>query len=88
MSVEKTTVHAVGLDQRQCYRVGGIAALVIAIGHIIIFPLYAHVGAPPNDGEAWFGYLPGKTAVWWAILGLSVFTDILFLPSPSPSISR
>lgn len=31
-------------------------------------------------GEAWFKYLPGKTTVWWAILGLSVLTDFLFLP--------
>ena len=42
--------------------------------------MYAHVGAPPNGGEAWFNYLPGKTTVWWAILGLSVFTDFLYLP--------
>jgi len=42
--------------------------------------LYAHVGAPPSGGEAWFKYLPGKTIVWWAILGLSVLTDFLFVP--------
>jgi hypothetical protein len=43
--------------------------------------LYAHVGAPPaGGGEAWFQYLPGKTRVWWAILGLSVLTDFLFVP--------
>jgi hypothetical protein len=80
MRVEKTTVDAVGVDQKQCYRVGGIAALVLGIGYVIIFPLYAHVGAPPNGGEAWFRYLPGKTMAWWAILGLSVFTDVLYVP--------
>lgn len=42
--------------------------------------MYAHVGAPPNGGEAWFKYLPRKTIVWWAILGLSVFTDFLYVP--------
>ncbi len=42
--------------------------------------MYAHVGAPPSGGEAWFKYLPGKTIVWWAILGLSVLTDFLFVP--------
>jgi hypothetical protein len=64
------------------YRVGGIAAYLVAIGYILIIPLYAHVGVPPNSGggEAWFKYLNGKTAVWWAILGLSVFTDFLFVP--------
>lgn len=83
MRVEKTTVDAVGVDQKQWYRVGGVAALVLGIGcigYIIIFPLYAYVGAPPNGGEAWFKYLPGKTTVWWTILGLSVFTDVLFVP--------
>lgn len=74
-------IDAVGGDQKQWYRVGGIAALVLGIGYIIIFPLYAHVGAPPNSGgEAWFKYLSGKATVWWAILGLSVFTDFLFVP--------
>jgi hypothetical protein len=42
--------------------------------------LYAHVGAPPNGGEAWFKYLPGKTEIWWTIAGLSVFTDFLYVP--------
>jgi hypothetical protein len=42
--------------------------------------LYASVGAPPNGGEAWFKYLPGKTKIWWWILGLSVFTDFLYVP--------
>jgi hypothetical protein len=62
------------------YQIGGIAALILGIGYIIIIPLYAHVGAPPNSGEAWFKYLPGKTTLWWAILGLSVFTDFLYVP--------
>lgn len=65
---------------RQWYRVGGIAALLLGIGYVIIFPLYASVGAPPNGGEAWFKLLPGKTTVWWAILGICVFTDFLYLP--------
>jgi hypothetical protein len=66
--------------QRRWYRVGSVAALVLGIGYVIIIPLYARVGAPPNGGEAWFRYLPGKTTVWWAILSLSVFTDFLYVP--------
>lgn len=72
---------AVDPDGKWLYRVGGISALALGIGYIIIFPLYAHVGAPPSgDGEAWLKYLAGKRTVWWAILGLSVLTDLLFVP--------
>ena len=68
-------------DEKRWYRVGGLAALVLGICYVAIIPLYAHVGIPPaGGGEAWFQYLPGKTAFWWTILGLSVFTDFLFVP--------
>jgi hypothetical protein len=80
MGIEKTTVDSVDVDQKQWYRVGGIAALVLGVAYIIIVPLYARVGAPPTGGEAWLQYLPGKTTIWWAILGLSVLTDFLFVP--------
>jgi hypothetical protein len=78
--VEKTTLDTFSQMQKQWYRVGGVAALVLGIGYVIIIPLYAHVGAPPKGAEAWFKYLPGKTAIWWAILSLSVFTDFLYVP--------
>jgi len=69
------------VDQKRWYRVGGVAALGLGVGYIIIIFLYARVGAPPTGGgEVWFQYLPGKTTVWWAILGLSVLTDFLFVP--------
>jgi hypothetical protein len=77
---EKTAGDTVGVDQKKLYRVGGIAALLLAIGYVIIVSLYAQVGAPPSGGEAWFRYLAGKTTIWWWILGLSVFTDFLFVP--------
>jgi hypothetical protein len=68
-------------DGKWLYRVGGISALVLGIAYIIIFPLFAHVGAPPTGGgEAWLKYLSGRTTVWWAILGLSVLTDFLLIP--------
>jgi hypothetical protein len=62
------------------YRVGGLSALLIGAGYVIIIGLYLPVGAPPNGGDAWLRYLDGKTAVWWAILALSVLTDVLFIP--------
>ncbi len=81
MSAEKMTVNVVDPDGKWLYRVGGISSLVIGIAYIVIFPLFAHVGGPPSSGgEAWLKYLEGKTTVWWAILGLCVFTDFLFVP--------
>lgn len=76
--VAQTTI---GVDRKQWYWVGGIAALGLGVAYIIIILLYARVGAPPTGGgEVWFQYLPGKTTIWWAILGLSVLTDFLFVP--------
>src|SRR4030081_714895 len=81
MSVEKLPLPSVDPDGKSLYRVGGISALVIGIAYIIIIPLFAHVGgAPSSGGEDWLKYLKGRTTVWWAILGLSVFTDFLFVP--------
>jgi hypothetical protein len=80
MSAEKKMGNAVDPDGKWLYRVGGICALVLGIAYIITIPLYAHVGAPPSGGEAWLKYLAGKTTEWWAILGLSVFTDLLYVP--------
>jgi hypothetical protein len=81
MSAEKMTVSVVDPDGKWLYRVGGISALVIGIAYIIILPLFAHVGGTPSSGgEVWLKYLEGKTTVWWAILGLCVFTDFLFVP--------
>ena len=80
MGADAVTANAVDPDSRWLYRVGGISALVLGAAYVAIIPLYAHVGAPPNSGEAWLKYLSGKIAVWWAILGLSVLTDLLFVP--------
>jgi hypothetical protein len=80
MSAEKIMVHAVDPDGKWLYRVGGISALVLGIAYIITIPLFAHVGAQPSGGEARLKYLALNTTVWWAILGLSVLTDFLFVP--------
>ena len=62
------------------YRAGAVAALLFGVAYILIFPLYASVGAPPADAAAWLAYSTGKTEAWWAILGLSVLTDFLLVP--------
>lgn len=67
-------------EEQRCCRWGGIAALLVAIVYMAIIPIFAKVGAPPTTGDAWFRYLPGKTAMWWVILWLSVITDLLYLP--------
>ncbi len=70
----------VSIDQKNLYRAGGIAALSLAAGYVVIVALYAQVGAPPNGGDAWFKYLAGKTTIRWWIVALSVLTDFLFVP--------
>jgi len=80
MSAEKVMVKAVDPDGKWLYRVGGISGLLLAIGYIVTIPLYIYAGAAPSGGEAKLQYLAGKTTVWWAIVGLSVLTDILFIP--------
>jgi Domain of unknown function (DUF4386) len=80
MSAQKMMVHAVDPDGKRLYRVGGISALLLGLGYIITIPLYVQAGAMPSGGEARLQYLAGKTTVWWAILGLSVLTDVLFVP--------
>jgi len=73
-------VPATDSDGKWLYRVGGISALLIGLGYLITIPLYVQAGAMPSGGEARLRYLAGKTTVWWAILGLSVLTDVLFVP--------
>lgn len=80
MSIDQTIENAVTVKTGQAYLWGGIAAVIIALGYVAIIPLFAHVGAPPTGGEGFFNYLPGKTTIWWWILGISVFTDLLYVP--------
>jgi hypothetical protein len=80
MHVQNRMGDAADPDGKWLYRVGGLSALVLAIAYILTIPLYVYAGAPPSGGEVWLKYLDGKTTLWWAILGLSVLTDFLFVP--------
>ena len=80
MSTDETAGNAVFANREQWHLWSGITTLILALGYVSIIPLFAHVGAPPTGGEAFFQYLPGKTTIWWWILGLSVFTDLLYIP--------
>jgi hypothetical protein len=80
MITEQTVAHVATTDHRRLYRRGGLCAVLLSLGYIVTIPLYVYAGPPPSGGEARLQYLVGKTTVWWAILGLSVLTDLLFLP--------
>ena len=79
MSVQKM-VNAVDPDGRWLYRVGGLSALAVGLGYLIVIPLYLMAGVPPAGGEAKLICLAENTATWWAIIGLSVLTDLLYIP--------
>jgi hypothetical protein len=68
-------------NETRIYRWGGVAAIALALSYLVITVLYIQAGAVPSGGgEAWLQYLATRTTAWWAILGLSVLTDVLFLP--------
>jgi hypothetical protein len=62
------------------YRWGGVSAIAIGIGYLVVIGLYVPIGAPPSGAEARLAYVAAHPTTWWAILGLSVFTDFLFVP--------
>jgi hypothetical protein len=80
MSIQSMFVETVNPNGKWIYRVGGTASLVIGVVYLVIIALYASVGVPPVGGEARLEYLIGKSAAWWAIVGLSVLTNFLYVP--------
>ena len=78
-SINKTT-GVVDPEGKWLYRVGGISALVLGIGYIIMIALYVPMGASPSGAKGRLTYLAGNPTAWWAILSLSVLTDFLYVP--------
>jgi hypothetical protein len=74
------TAAQADLERRGLYRAGGISAIVLAVLYVVITGLYVTAGLVPSGTEAWLTYLAGNEAAWWAIVWLSVFTDILYVP--------
>ena len=54
--------------------------MVLGVSYVVIIVAYVLAGAPPNEAEQWLKYLSERTTSWWTILGLSVVTDLLFVP--------
>lgn len=67
-------------DRSWLYQAGGISAFTLGLAYLAIIGLYVPMGAPPNGAEPRLVYLAGNINSWWAILGLSVLTDFLFVP--------
>ena len=81
MNEQSMRVNAVDPEGKWIYRVGGISAFVLVIGYLLTFPVYAWVGdAPPRGVEARLVYFAQHSTGWWVILGLMVFTDLLYVP--------
>lgn len=82
MSLQKMMVNEVDPNGKWLYRVGSISAFVFGIGYLIIIALYIPAGGPPSGSgvEARLIYLAENSTAWWGILGLSVLTDLLYIP--------
>jgi hypothetical protein len=62
-------------------RVGGLSAVVLGVSYLAITVLYLIGGAPlPDNAALRMTTLAHHTATWWAIVVLSVATDLLFVP--------
>ncbi len=62
-------------------RVGGLSAVALGVGYIAITGLYVAGGALPAGAAKRLTHLAHHTEIWWAILTLSVATDVLFMPT-------
>lgn len=68
------------MADRWLFRAGGVAALMVVAGYLATFPIYAVVGGPaPSGAEAHLAHYGAHLAGWWGILGLMVFTDIVYV---------
>lgn len=78
MEAQNLMVNSVDPQWKGIYRLGALAAFALVIGYIFIIMLYIPVFPFPDEGQAMLEYLNGKTAVWWAIIGVSALTDFLY----------
>jgi len=69
-------------DGNWIYRVGGLSGLVLGIGYLLTIPvsIFSAGGFPPPGIEARLAFFAEHAAGWWAVTGLMVFTDLLYVP--------
>jgi hypothetical protein len=81
MSVQNMMATQPDPNGKWLYRVGGVCAFILVVAYLLTFPLYAWVGGgPPSGVEARLAYFAKHATGWWVILGLMVFTDLLYVP--------
>jgi hypothetical protein len=82
LSKTNQTGELLNLDNKMLYKVSGLSSIILVVSYIIIIGLYFLAGAPPTNshGEEWLKHITGHVVEWWIILGLSVFTDLLYIP--------
>ena len=80
LKIINQTNGQIDLGTKLLFKWSGISAIILVISYIIIIALYVLSGVPPKGGEDWLKHIIGHTGEWWSILGLSVFTDLLYIP--------
>lgn len=78
--MNEKTQFTIDLSERRLYRVAGISAFVLVIGYFLTIPIYLNVGISPTGAEARLIHYAPHLTEWWIILGLMVFTDLLYIP--------
>ena len=74
------TARAADVERRWLVRAGGLSGIGVALVYVLITALYVAAGQVPTDVEARLAYHAANEGPWWAILWLSVITDVLYVP--------
>lgn len=74
------TLTAYRAEDALLRRAGGLSAIALGVSYVAITGLYVVSGVLPAGAEEQLRHVAEHTTVWWMILGLSVATDLLFLP--------
>ena len=67
-------------EEKTLLRIGAMAAISLGIGYLLIVALYVPMGGPPRGLEARLAYFGAHIGEWWAVIWLSIITDLLFVP--------